>query len=75
MAEYNREEGNTLRKLRLIGIDSWDRPVYRDESGSLWKDVNLGNGELYLHNASDNDFEGEPDMPLTGTFEIIREEE
>jgi hypothetical protein len=63
-----------MKKIRLIGVDSWSRPVYRDESGYLWKDVNLGSGEPYLHSASDNDFDGEPDMPITGGFEILTEE-
>ena len=57
--------------LRFIGIDGWDRPVYRDESGQIWKDVNLGCGEPYLHNAADNDFDGEPDMPIKNKFEIV----
>jgi hypothetical protein len=61
-----------MRELRFIGIDYWDRPVYQDESGRLWKDVNLGDGELSLHSASDNDFEGEPDMPIIGEYEIIK---
>ena len=25
--------------LNYIGMDSWDRPVYEDESGVLWKDI------------------------------------
>ena len=25
--------------LKYKGRDSWDRPVYQDESGKLWKDV------------------------------------
>ena len=59
-------------KLRLVGIDYWDRPVYQDESGKLWKDVNLGSGAPYLHGASSNDFDGEPDMPIEDEFEIIK---
>jgi hypothetical protein len=29
-------------KLVFIGIDSWDRPVYKDGNGRMWKDVTLG---------------------------------
>ena len=61
-------------KLRFIGVDGWDRPVYRDESGRLWKDVNLGDGDPYLHSSSDNEFDGEPDMPIRVEFEIVKEE-
>ena len=62
-----------MRKLKLIGIDSWDRPVYTDEKGSLWKDVNLGKGKPYLHNAVNNAFEGEPDSPIKGEYEIVKD--
>lgn len=63
-----------MKKLRIIGIDYWDRPVYQDESGRLWKDVNCGAGKPSLHSAVNNDFDGEPDMPINGEFEIIKEE-
>jgi len=58
-------------KLQFVGIDGWDRPVYKDETGKLWKDVNLGRGEPGLHNSSDNSFDGEPDMPIKGEFEFV----
>ena len=67
----NKSKDNKVKKLTFAGIDSWDRPVYRDESGQLWKDVNLGSGEPALHSSVDNDFDGEPDMPITGGYEII----
>ena len=60
-----------MKKLCFVGIDSWDRPVYQDQSGRIWKDVNLGHGESSLHSSADNGFEGEPDMPIQGEFEII----
>ena len=64
-----------MNKLHFIGVDGWDRPVYRDESGRLWKDVNLGDGTPYLHSAVDNDFDGEPDMPIRGEYKILEQEE
>ena len=27
--------------LKFVGMDSWDRPVYKDDSGTLQKDVDL----------------------------------
>ena len=63
-----------MKKLSFIGVDSWDRPVYKDESGQFWKDVNLGSGVPYLHNSADNEFDGEPDMPIEGEYEIIKKE-
>ena len=62
-----------MKKLRFIGTDSWGRPVYQDESGEIWKDVNLGRGTPYLHCSVNNDFEGEPDMPIQDDFEILKE--
>lgn len=61
-----------MKKLHFIDIDYWGRPVYQDESGRLWKDVNLGRGEPSLHSVVNNAFDGEPDMPITGEFEIIK---
>ena len=62
--------------MRFIGIDGWDRPVYQDEDGELWKDINLGSGRPYLHSVAPNgDFDGEPDMPITVEFEIIKKED
>jgi len=60
-----------MKKMKLVGIDDWDRPVYKDELGALWKDVNLGKNTPYLHKAVNNDFEGEPDYPIKAKFEIV----
>ena len=66
-----RKVGIAVKKLHFIGVDGWSRPVYKDETGKLWKDVNLGDGIPSLHSSADNEFDGEPDMPLEGDFEII----
>lgn len=51
--------------LRHKGRDSWDRPVYIDESGKLWKDVDpLPDGPPKLCTALYNAFDGEPDTPM-----------
>ena len=57
--------------LKFIGIDSWDRPVYRDQSNRLWKDVTLGSVRPDLCSASGNEFEGEPDEPIRITSTIL----
>ena len=51
--------------LRHKGRDSWDRPVYEDESGKLWKDVEpRADKAPKLCNALYNAFDGEPDTPM-----------
>ena len=64
-----------MKRLKFIGVDYWSRPVYKDEKGKLWKDTNLGCGTPDLYSASSNDFEGEPDMPIKGEFEIVKKKE
>ena len=63
-----------MRKLEFAGVDSWDRPVYKDEEGRYWKDVNLGKGNPDLHRSSpSNDFEGEPDYRIKGEYILINQ--
>ncbi|WP_305117811.1 ASCH domain-containing protein [uncultured Adlercreutzia sp.] len=51
--------------LRHKGRDSWDRPVYEDETGKLWKDVEpRADDGPKLCSALYNAFDGEPDTPL-----------
>jgi hypothetical protein len=64
-----------MRKLKFIGVDDWSRPVYKDNKGKLWKDVNLGNGTPYLHRAVGDGFDGEPDYPISGEFKIVKKME
>lgn len=61
-------------KLKYIGSDSWDRPVYEDENGLLVKDVNPRKcWQPKLCVALDNAFDGEPDVPYHETPEFIPE--
>lgn len=51
--------------LRHKGRDNWSRPVYEDETGRLWKDVEpRADREPKLCTALYNAFDGEPDIPL-----------
>ena len=58
-----------MKALKFIGIDSWDRPVFKDQDGNYWKDVNLGDGTPSLHDS--DDFDGEPGWPIEGDYEIV----
>ena len=52
--------------LKFLGMDSWDRPVYEDETGTLWKDVNpRSQYEPELCTSNGNDFDGESDVPMS----------
>ena len=60
---------NILR-VKFIGIDNWDRPVYKDEKGNIFKDTNLGHGTLSLCTSVNNDFYGEPEAPINENIKV-----
>ena len=52
-------------ELKHIGRDSWSRPVYEDNTGKLWKDVEpRASRPPKLCSALNNAFDGEPDTPM-----------
>ena len=62
-----------IRTMKFLGIDSWDRPVYKClETKELYKDVNLGEGTPYLHSC-DNALDGEPSYPINSDLEVVYE--
>lgn len=58
--------------LTLLGVDDWNRPVYEDQNGRLWKNINhLARNDDDVENNIDglctvfgNFFDGEPDTPI-----------
>lgn len=48
--------------LNYLGEDNWSRPVFQDQNGKIFKDLNCGDGKLDLCTAGS--FDGEPDTPL-----------
>ena len=51
--------------LEYKGRDSWNRPVYEDEAGNLWKDTDpRASRPAKLCSVLNNSFDGEPDTPL-----------
>lgn len=50
-------------KLKFLGIDFWSRPVYEDQDGKLFKDVNCDNEPMNLCTVYGG-FDGEPDTPI-----------
>ena len=54
-------------ELTLVykGLDSWSRPVYSDDNGRLWKDVDpRSHRNPDLCTVMYNSFDGEPDTPM-----------
>lgn len=53
-------------KLEYIGTDSLDRPVYKDENKTLWKDLDPREDlPPNLYTSANNEFDGEPDTPMS----------
>ena len=51
--------------LNYIGLDSWSRPVYKDESNKLFVDVDNREGrKAEICTKYNNMFDGEPDTPI-----------
>lgn len=71
-------ENNNIRTMELIGVDDWNRNVYKCiETNVLYKDVESRGTipELY---SCDNDLNGEPSFPIKDTLEIhynVKEEQ
>jgi len=57
--------------MEFVDVDDWSRPVYRDNRGRQWIDVNCGEGEPDLHRSTDDLFlDGEPDWRIEEEYEI-----
>lgn len=51
--------------LKFLGRDSWDRPVYMDDDGTIWKDVGpRADRKASLCTSVGNEFDGEPDTGM-----------
>ena len=51
--------------LKYIGMDDFSCPVFEDQNGKLWKDINLGKSNPpSLYSVTGNDQDGEPLYPI-----------
>lgn len=67
------ENGKVKLTMEYIGEDRLSAPVYRDQFGGLWKDVNLGDfEEPCLYSVSGNDPDGDPYKPIDREFTILK---
>lgn len=58
------------KKIKFVGLDSWDREVYKTETGVYLVDVSLC-GAMYLYTKCNNEFDGEPDSPVRKDIEFV----
>ena len=63
---------NNIRHLKLIGIDSKNREVYKClESGSYWKNIEAQQEEEPQYYSCNDEFEGEPYFPFNKYLEVV----
>ena len=56
--------------LNYKGRDDWERPVY-ESNGQVYVDVSpYKERKADIHTKCDNDFYGEPDMPISENLEV-----
>ncbi len=59
-----------ILRIKPVGTDCWNRPVYKDEKGTIYKDTNLGKGKIKLCTSVSNNFHGEPLIPVSEDVKI-----
>lgn len=57
--------------LTYAGMGEFNTPAYKDQNGKVWLDTNLGHGEPALCSSSNNEIDGEPDQPISGSYRIV----
>lgn len=66
---YELMPASQIYNITFIGVDSFGRLVYEDESGMLWKYTEPGKMPIErhdtLHKSSNNELEGEPGWPMS----------
>lgn len=63
------ETNENVRTMEYVGVDDWDRPVYKCiENGVLWKDLSLGKSDKPELYSCGNEFDGEPCSPIKSGF-------
>lgn len=67
------ENAKTKLVLEYTGMDDFSCPVYKDQFGKLWKDIDLGKEpEPNLYSLSFNHIDGEPSHPIQQGTHFIR---
>ena len=67
------ENAKTKLVLEYTGMDDFSCPVYKDQFGKLWKDIDLGKEpEPNLYSLSFNHIDGEPSHSRSTHFIRLR---
>lgn len=70
------EESKKDLILDYMGDDAFSMPIYQDQFGHLWKDVDLGEREQpCLYSVGGNTFDGDPNIPINQEFTIRTKKE
>ncbi|MCK9325463.1 MAG: hypothetical protein M0P69_08180 [Bacteroidales bacterium] len=63
------------RVFKFLGQDSWDRPVYEGEDGTLLVDTDpISTRPIRLCTKCNNEYNGEPDTPIEYTTKYKNDE-
>ncbi|MBP2098851.1 hypothetical protein [Enterococcus rivorum] len=65
------KESSESIELKFIGCDDWGRAVYEDCNQKLWKDIDTDCHFPALYSISNNDFDGEPDLPMNKKINVV----
>ena len=60
-----------MLKLTYICKDDWDKPVYKDQNGKIWKDLSFRGCHPELYSSSNNEIDGEPCFPIKIEYEFV----
>ncbi|WP_156395398.1 LPD11 domain-containing protein [Paenibacillus sp. Root52] len=71
MKDTLKTEKQEILELNYIGTDDWDHPVYKDQNGMLWKDIELGDSQTPSLYSAGKDFDGEPNSRIQKEFVIV----
>lgn len=63
-----KEESLPITEFMYVGMGDFNMPAYKDLSGSIWLDINLGHGDPELRKSSNGEMDGEPDLPVSKVY-------
>jgi len=69
-----RRGGIIMLKMNFVGVNDWSQPVYKDDKGRQWIDLNCGENNPDLHRSTDDEFlDGEPNYRIDCEYEFVNQ--